>query len=341
MKRTVSRGRTEKRDRNRRAEACLFLLFFFCFLLCTGLGSVPLSLKEIAAVLTGQGEQSHTNILLFVRLPRVAACALAGGGLAVSGVIIQNVLGNPLAGPNIIGVNAGAGFAVVLCSALFPLSYRLVPCAAFMGALAAMLLIYFLARKTGASRVTLILAGVCVNSMFNSASDVVHTFGDNTLTGTYGFRLGGFGFINGNVLFPAGIVILACILAACLLADELEVLSLGEQVASSVGMNIKIFRFLFLVLASALAGAVVSFAGLLGFVGLLAPHIARRLIGEECRHLLPFSALFGAVFVMLCDLAARTLFIPYEIPTGILLSFIGAPFFLYLLFRQKRRRSHD
>lgn len=341
MKKTGTQGGTEKQNRSRQAWTCLFLLFFCCFLLCMGLGSVPLSLKDIAEVLTGQGEQSHTNILLFVRLPRVAACALAGGGLAVSGVIIQNVLGNPLAGPNIIGVNAGAGFAVVLCSAVFPLTYRLVPCAAFLGALAAMFIIYFLARKTGASRVTLILAGVCVNSMFNSASDVVHTFGDNTLTGTYSFRLGGFGFVNGNVLFPAGILILACIFAACLLADELEILSLGEQVASSVGMNTKVSRFLFLVLASALAGAVVSFAGLLGFVGLIAPHIARRLIGEECRRLVPFSALFGAVFVMLCDLAARTLFIPYEIPTGILLSFIGAPFFLYLLFCQRRRKSHD
>lgn len=341
MKKTGTQGGTEKQNRSRQAWTCLFLLFFCCFLLCMGLGSVPLSLKDIAEVLTGQGEQSHTNILLFVRLPRVAACALAGGGLAVSGVIIQNVLGNPLAGPNIIGVNAGAGFAVVLCSAVFPLTYRLVPCAAFLGALAAMFIIYFLARKTGASRVTLILAGVCVNSMFNSASDVVHTFGDNTLTGTYSFRLGGFGFVNGNVLFPAGILILTCIFAACLLADELEILSLGEQVASSVGMNTKVFRFLFLVLASALAGAVVSFAGLLGFVGLIAPHIARRLIGEECRRLVPFSALFGAVFVMLCDLAARTLFIPYEIPTGILLSFIGAPFFLYLLFCQRRRKSHD
>ena len=111
--------------------------------------------------------------------------------------------------------------------------------------------------------------------------------------------------------------------------------------ASSVGLGARRFRFLFLVLAAVLAGASVSFAGLLGFVGLIAPHMARRMVGEECRYLLPFSALFGACFVMACDLAARTLWSPYEIPTGILLSFVGAPFFLYLLFRQKRRRSHD
>lgn len=321
--------------------ACLFLLFLVSFLVCAGTGAVHLSLKDMLDVCLGQGKPSHANILLHVRLPRVAACALAGSGLAVSGVVIQNVLKNPLAGPNIIGVNAGAGFAVVLCSALFPLTYQLVPFAAFTGALGAMFFIYFLARKTGASRVTLVLAGVCVNSLLNAASDVVHTFGDDTLTGTYSFRLGGFTAVNSKLLLPAGVLILAGILAVCLLSNELEVLSLGEQVASSVGMNTKLFQFLFLILAAVLAGAAVSFAGLLGFVGLVAPHIARRLVGEECRFLLPFSALFGAVFVMLCDLGARTLFAPYEIPTGILLSFIGAPFFLYLLFHQKRRRSHD
>lgn len=330
-----------QRDRRRQASACLFVLFIISFLMCTGIGAVHISPAQMLAAFTGNGEGNDTKILLYVRLPRVLACALAGSGLAVAGVIIQNVLQNPLAGPNIIGVNAGAGFAVVLCSALFPLSYRIIPAAAFFGALAAMLFIHALARKTGASRVTLVLAGVCVNSLLSAASDLVHTLGDDTLTGTYSFRLGGFSAVSVRVLFPAGILILLGIALVCFLSDELEVLSLGGQVAASVGMNIRFFQPVFLVLASVLAGASVSFAGLLGFVGLIAPHIARRIVGEECRYLLPFSALFGATFVMLCDLAARMIFAPYEIPTGILLSFVGAPFFLYLLFRQKRRRSHD
>ncbi len=330
-----------RQDRRGQATACLFLLFLCACFFCMGIGAVNISPGEMLAVLGGIGKPSYENILLYVRLPRVAACALAGSGLAVSGVVIQNVLQNPLAGPNIIGVNAGAGFAVVLCSALFPFSYGIVPLAAFAGALAAMLFIYFLAKKTGASRVTLVLAGVCVNSLLNAASDVVHTFGDDTLTGTYSFRLGGFSAVNTKVLLPAGTLILFGILAVNMLHNELEILSLGEQVASSVGLPVSCFRFLFLGLAAILAGASVSFAGLLGFVGLIAPHIAKRIVGEECRYLLPFSALFGGMFVMLCDLAARILWKPYEIPTGILLSFVGAPFFLYLLFHQKRRRSHD
>lgn len=321
--------------------ACLLLIFVLTCFLSAAVGSVNISFAEMMAVAAGRGQAVHENILLRVRIPRTAACALAGAGLAVSGAVIQNVLQNPLAGPNIIGVNAGAGLGVVLCSFFFPLAYRVIPLAAFAGALCAVLFIYALAAKTGASKMTLVLAGVSVNSLLNAASDMVHTFGNDTLTSTYSFRLGGFSSVSVQVLIPAGILIGAGILVVCLLGNELEILSLGGQVASSVGLNTRCFRFLFLVLAAVLAGASVSFAGLLGFVGLIAPHMARRLVGEECRYLLPFSALFGACFVMACDLAARTLWSPYEIPTGIILSFVGAPFFLYLLFRQKRRRSHD
>ena len=204
-----------------------------------------------------------------------------------------------------------------------------------------MAFIFLLAKKTGASRITLILAGICVNSLLNAASDAIHVFHDDTLTGTYGFRLGGFTSVNVKVLIPAGIWILVAMGIVLLLEKELEILSMGESIASSIGLNTTHFQFLFLGLAASLAGACVSICGLLGFVGLIAPHISRRIVGEECRFMLPFCALSGAFLVLLCDLLARTLWAPYEIPTGILLSFVGAPFFLHLLFRQKRRRSHD
>jgi iron complex transport system permease protein len=316
----------------------LGILFLGSILLCVGVGAVMISPREFFQLLLGEGKKSHETILFHIRLPRVAACILAGSGLAVSGVVIQNVLQNPLAGPNIIGVNAGAGFFVVLWSFLFPYSYRGVPFAAFFGALLTVLFIYALAKKTGASRVTLVLAGVCVNSVLNAASDVIHTLGDDTLTGTYSFRLGGFTAVSIRVLYPAGALILIGILLVWLLHNELEIFSLGEEVAASLGLRIGFIRFVFLVLAAVLAGAAVSIAGLLGFVGLVAPHISRRLVGEECGFLVPFAALFGSTFVMLCDLVARTALAPYELPTGILLSFVGAQFFIYLLFRQKRRK---
>lgn len=324
----------------RKHAARLILIFalvnIILFFICIATGAVNISPVEILNALGGNGKTEYRNILVHVRIPRVAACALVGGGLAVAGAVIQNVLQNPLAGPNIIGVNAGAGLAVVLCSAFFPFAYSAVPFAAFAGAFGAMLFIYLLAEKKGASRMTLIMAGVCVNSLLNAASDAVHTFKEDTLAGTYGFRLGGFASVNVKVLVPAGILILSVMAAVFLLEKELEVLSLGETIASSIGLNTGFFQFLFLILAAALAGACVSIAGLLGFVGLIAPHISRRIVGEECRFMLPFCALCGAFLVMVCDLLARTLWAPYEVPTGILLSFVGAPFFLHLLLWREK-----
>ncbi len=311
------------------------------FVICILMGAVNIPLMELSAVLRGSGNVKYGTILVHVRLPRTAACALAGSGLALAGAVIQCVLQNPLAGPNIIGVNAGAGLAVVLCSAFFPLSFAVVPLAAFVGAFVAMLFLFLLARRTEASRLTLILAGVCVNSLLNAASDAVHIFYEDTLTGTYGFRLGGFSAVDVRVLIPAGIWILAAAGVVLLFEKELEILSMGEAAALSVGLDIRKTQFLFLALAASLAGACVSISGLLGFVGLIAPHIARRIVGEECRFMLPFCALSGAFLVMLCDLLARTLWAPNEIPTGIILSFVGAPFFLQLLFRQRRRQRHD
>lgn len=328
-------------DRRKQITVCLLLLTVFTFFVCILVGTVNIPVADMLDVFLGRGKQGYENILWHIRIPRVAACALAGAGLSLAGAVIQNVLQNPLAGPNIIGVNAGAGLAVVLTSALFQTANKAIPFAAFTGALSATMFIYFLAKKTGASKVTLVLAGVCVNSFLNAIADVVHTFNEDTLTGTYGFRLGGFTSVSVKILLPAGVLILLAMTVVLLLGNELEILSLGEDVASSIGMHTKFYRFLFLILASMLAGASVSFAGLLGFVGLIAPHISRRIVGEECAFFLPFSALFGALFVMVCDLAARTCWAPYEIPTGIILSVVGAPFFLYLLFRQKRRRSHD
>ena len=320
--------------------AGLFVLLLVSFIICTAVGAVSMTPSEMWAVFTGRGKESYVNILLYIRLPRVAACALAGAGLAVSGAVIQNVMQNPLAGPNIIGVNAGAGLGVVLCSALFPYAYSAVPLAAFAGALLAVAFIYLLARRTGASRVTLVLAGVCINSLLNAAADLIHTLADDTVSSTYGFRLGGFSAINNKVLLPAGVLIVVGIVIVILLHNELEVMSLGESVAASVGLHIRFYRAVFLLVAAVLAGASVSFAGLIGFVGLIAPHIARKLVGEECRYLLPFTAMFGACFVMLCDLLARTVAAPYEIPTGVVLSCLGAPFFLHLLLH-KRGNSHD
>ena len=264
------------------------------------LGPVPLTPVQLWQGLWGQGDGA--SILAFVRLPRTVGCVLAGAALAVSGGIIQTVLANPLAAPSTIGVNSGAGLGVALCSALLPGALTAVPFAAFLGAFIGVLFILLLAERAGASRITLVLAGVALSSMFSAGVDAV------------------------------GAVILACVLLAMLLASEMDLLALGSDTARSLGLRVRPVRTVLLALAAALAGAAVSFAGLLGFVGLIVPHIVRRLLGGGSLRLVAGCALCGAALLTLCDLLSRLVFAPFELPVGIVLSLAGGPFFLWLLF---------
>jgi iron complex transport system permease protein len=300
-------------------------------------GSAPLSLSQLLTALSGGGEESVRIILWQLRLPRVAAGLLAGMGLSVSGVLLQSVTANDLASPNIIGVNAGAGLAVTVCGALGLLSGWAMAGAAFLGAFLAVLAVSFAAKLAGASRTTVILAGVAVNATLGAISDTVtNLFPDAALLGS-DFRVGGFGAVVSARLIPAGALILLALGAVMIMSNELEVLSLGEDTAKSLGMNAQRMRTVFLALAAVLCGGAVSFAGLLGFVGLIVPHAVRRFAGSECRRLLPLCALWGAAFVTVCDLIARLAFRPRELPVGILLSALGGPFFLYILSKRGGR----
>ena len=261
--------------------------------------------------------------------------------LAVSGAVIQSVLHNPLAAPNIIGVNSGAGLLVVLVGALAPHALWLTPLAAFVGALLGVLVVLFIAERTGASRITLVLAGVAVSNIFSAGIDAVVTFFPDAVLGYSDFRIGGLTNLSFDRLAPAFWVILVAMMILLSLTSELDILALGSDTARSLGLPVKQLRLVFLALAAALAGAAVSFSGLLGFVGLIVPHIMRRCIGEDSRPLLLSCALGGAALLTFCDLAARMLFAPFELPVGIVLSLAGGPFFIWLLLRQRGGRIHD
>lgn len=310
-------------------------------LLSLCLGAARLSLGELWQAVCGGPNHTAGWIFWYSRLPRTAGCLLAGAGLAVSGCILQGVLGNRLASPGIIGVNAGAGLGVTLCCAFGVLSGWTISLASFGGALGAVALVFLLASRTGASRTTVILSGVAMNSILNALSDAVTTLVPEAAMLSSDFRVGDFSSVVTARLIPAGILIAAALLLSLTSCNELDVLALGEETAQSLGLSVKKLRAVFLLLAALLAGASVSFAGLLGFVGLLVPHMARKLVGNESRFLLPMCALTGAGFVTACDLASRLLFAPYELPVGILLSVIGGPFFLALLLKKKGGRSHD
>lgn len=301
-------------------------------------GATALSLREVAAALLGGGEETARQIVLYARLPRALAALLCGGALAAGGVLIQGAMGNPLAGPNIIGVNAGAGLGAILCSALLPDSMTAVPVAAFAGALGACMLVYGLARKTGASKITLVLAGVAISSMLSAAIDGVAILFPEAALGANAFMIGRLNGVTLRALLPPAVLSLLAVLAAFGLSYELDLLTLGDEVAHSLGLSAKTTRNVLLVLAAVLCGSAVSFAGLVGFVGLLVPHACRFLVGGEHRYLLAASIFLGGGLVTVCDLVSRVLFAPFELPVGILLSVLGGPFFLWLLFRQRGGR---
>lgn len=306
--------------------------------LCLGAVNVPPG--AVLSALLGRESGPAAAIVLYARLPRTCGCLLAGAALAVSGTVIQGVLGNPLAAPNVIGVNAGAGLCTAVCAALWPARTAAAPFAAFLGALGGVGLVLLIGSRTGASKMTLVLAGVAVSGMFSAGIDAVLTFFPDALNGYTDFRVGGVANLSMSRVAPAFWMILAAFLLVLSLAGELDVLLLGEETARSLGLPARRLRLALLALAAALAGAAVSFAGLLGFVGLIAPHMARRLAGEDnSARLLGAAALGGAALLTACDILARTLFAPYELPVGVVLSLLGGPFFLWLLLRQRRGRG--
>ena len=264
---------------------------------------------------------------------------LAGSALAVSGMLIQAVLNNPLAAPNVIGVNAGAGFFTFLAIAILPGVRGAAQLGAFFGALFAVLLVCAVSAGTG--RLTIILSGVAVSSIFTAGINTVKTFCPDTLYNGSTFLIGGFSGISLKDLSLAWAMILAALIISWLMSGQTDLLGPGEASARSLGMNVGLARFGLIIISCILAGCAVSFSGLLSFVGLLAPHMVRRIFGEartSHRVLIPAAALLGAGFVTLCDLLSRILFAPYELPVGILLSALGGPFFLALLLRERRRR---
>ena len=210
---------------------------------------------------------------------------------------------------------------------------------AFLGAFAAVMAVSFGAKKWGASRGTVILMGVAMNSLLGALSDVLKILVPEVSILSNDFRIGDFSGVTYSNLIPASVVILIAFLLLLTLSNELDVLTLGDENAKSLGLNTGVMRTLFLMLSAALAGTAVSIAGLLSFVGLLVPHAVRRISTGESRHLIPLCGLFGAGFVTLCDTLARTVFAPYELPVGIIMAFLGAPFFLFILIKGKGGHS--
>ncbi len=312
----------------------LFVLLFFSSL---AFGTLKFSNLEIFNALIGRGDTFIQEVIFDLRLPRVLIALLVGMNLAVSGALLQAVMQNPLADPGIIGVSAGASVGSVILILALPQYSYLVPPVAFIGAMGAVFLIYILAWKDGFTPIRIVLSGVAINALLGSITGLVSILYSDRLQGALMWLNGSMAAITWTdvkVLLsysvPALIASLFCIRSANLLL-------LGDEKAASLGASVNRARFLLSVLGAFLAGISTSVVGIIGFVGLVIPHIFRMLVGSDYKFLLPFSMFGGAVLVLGADTFARTIASPIELPVGIVMSIFGAPFFLYLLRNSRRR----
>lgn len=297
-------------------------------------GAVAVSLPELIDILSGVGNQQYEAIIMNIRLPRAIVGMLVGMNLALSGAILQAVMKNPLADPHIIGISSGAGLTGVVILILYPEMEYLVTPVAFGGAMAAAGLIYILAWKNGIRPVRIILAGVAVSAFLGSGISALMIFYSDRVHGAMMWMIGGLSarsWPHVEIIWPYA---LAGLLLAFFGARYLNILQLGDDMARSLGVSVEVTRLLMTAVAALLAASAVSVAGLLGFVGLIVPHTARLIIGSDYRFMLPASALLGMAVVTLSDTFARLVLAPVELPVGIIMAFLGAPFFLFLLRRE-------
>lgn len=308
-------------------------------LFSVSVGALKISIPEVLRAIFLETEGVNRQIIWNIRLPRTIVGGFVGMCLALSGAILQGVMRNPLAAPNIIGVSAGAAVAAMIIMITLPHLFYLITPAAFIGAFTATILIYLLAWKNGIKPMRMVLAGVAVSALLGAFTNALMIFYPERVQGVIGFMVGGLiarTWKHFYILWPYA---LGGFILVNLFAKRLNVLTLGDEVAMGLGLKVERTRMMLIALASLLAAAAVSVVGLLGFVGLIVPHITRLIIGSDYRYLFPGSALFGAGLVILCDIAARMLFDPVEIPVGIIMAILGAPFFLYLLRGGLRRED--
>ena len=316
------------------------LLVVFAVLACSGLvlsvmkGSVDIPANEIWQGIMGEAVGTHEQILQNIRIPRTVVAALVGVNLSLSGAILQAVMKNPLADPHIIGISSGAGLAGIVVLLLYPgMGWAVTPIA-FLGAMGAALLIYVLAWKNGIRPIRIILAGVAVSAFLGAGISALMIFYSDRVHSALMWMVGGLSarsWAHVDMICPYAVL---GMVLALLGARHLNILQLGDEIAKGLGLHVELTRILLTALAALLAASAVSVVGLLGFVGLIVPHAARLIVGSDYRFLLPGAALLGIAVVTLSDTFARTAFAPTELPVGIIMAVLGAPFFLFLLRRE-------
>lgn len=318
-------------------SAFLFAIMLLAAGISLSVGAVAIPLRDLWSLFTGGeiGEQ-HRTILLDIRLPRVLLAIIVGGGLSIAGAVFQALLRNPLAEPYILGVSSGGALGAVLAISFgFAIGVVSVPLASFFGSLLVMFSVYGIATRYGRIEpTTLLLAGVMVGAFLNAMILLVASVFHREVRNAFLWLMGNLASANFPSLVVVGPVILACVIVLYSQSRHYNLIATGEETALQLGVNVETVKRVSYVLASLITGSAVSVSGIIGFVGLIVPHICRMVLGPDHRLLLPAAFFIGATFLLFVDMLSRTLIAPAEIPVGAMTAMFGAPVFVWLLRRK-------
>ena len=307
------------------------ILLIVLLVLLTTVGSVNLSFGEIISALINDDNKMVTTIVYKMRLPRNILAVLVGANLAVSGILLQSVMKNPLADPGITGVSTGASVAAIIILLVAPQFTSILPIAAFIGGAIACMLVFLMAYKNGLKPGRIVLAGVAINTILGGVISYLSTMSSDRIQSAMLWLNGSLAtktWADVEMLFVYSIVGL---IVSLLLIRSANVLQLGDDAATNLGFNVNLTRLLISVVAVFLAATSTAVVGVISFVGLIVPHISRMLMGSDHKFTIPFSIILGSMVLLVADTLGRTIGGAVEIPVGVIMSIVGGPFFLYLL----------
>lgn len=320
--------------RSRMIIITTFVVTILAAVIAIGLGSVHISIPNILSTLiNGRGQEGvYTTIIWDIRLPRVLLALIIGASIAISGALLQAVMGNPLADPGLTGVTSGAAAFVLLILLANPELTHLIPIAAFVGGLIAAAIVYVLAwRRTGITPITIILSGVAVNALCGGVIGFLSILYSDRLPSAVQWMNGSLAAKGNASLHMIYLYAIIGWILSIFAIRKANIIRLGDQVATNLGESVTRIRIMLSILAVFLAAISVAAVGMISFVGLIVPHMARLLVGSDYKYMLPMSMALGAIVLLVADTGGRTLFAPLDIPAGILMAVIGGPYFLYLM----------
>lgn len=319
----------------------LTILLIASMIISLSIGSVTIPFTDVLNMFFGINE-TNQKILLDIRLPRVLNSMIVGAALSCSGIVLQSLLRNNLAEPGLLGISAGAALGAILVFILpVAIPFMLITPVSFIFAIATTFLIFNFAKRSGSfhsnfiSSNKIILAGIAISALISSLNGFLLLTSGSSITQILYWLNGGFSGRGWNEFYIGIFFVTISLAGSVMISKDLNILNLGEELSISLGLNIRQMQRTSIIISSLLAASAVSIAGIISFVGLIVPNLSKLLIGNDYRYAVPCAILIGAIFLMLSDTIARTIISPAEIPVGIVTSFVGAPVFIWLIFRKK------